>query len=54
MKKSGIGKWMSVALVCILALSGMTGCGKNKVPDNEDTLEIYIQDLGYGVQWLRD
>lgn len=54
MKKSGIGKWMSVALVCILALSGMTGCGKTKVPDNEDTLEIYIQDLGYGIQWLKD
>ena len=40
-----------------LALAGVTLCsfaGCGKAPDTEETLEIYIQDLGYGTQWLRD
>ena len=52
MKKS-VCKLISTAIACIFAFSLTTGCAK-KVPDTEDTLEIYIQELGYGKQWLYD
>ena len=54
MKKSLLGRCLLLALGCVLALSGMAGCGKKKVPDTEDTLEIYVQNLGYGTKWLDD
>lgn len=28
-----------------------TGCNKNKVPDTEQTLEVFAAKLGYGVSW---
>ena len=52
MKKS-VCKLISTAIACIFAFSLATGCAK-KVPDTEDVLEIYIQELGYGKQWLYD
>ena len=48
---------MSLALagtILLFATLTFAGCGSKKVEDTEDTLEIYIQDLGYGTQWLRD
>lgn len=54
MKKSLLSKCLLLALGGVLALSSLAGCGKKKVPDTEDTLEIYIQELGYGTQWLED
>ena len=54
MKKSVLCKIAMLATCCILALSPLAGCGADAIPDTEDTLEIYIQDLGYGTQWLND
>lgn len=38
----------------IMALSAFSfgGCG-NKVPNSDQTLEIYLMDLGYGSDWLQ-
>ena len=51
--KKAMFKTVSVLLICVFACSLTMGC-KTKVPDTEDTLEIYIQELGYGRQWLND
>ncbi len=51
--KKAMFKTVSVLLICVFACSLVMGC-KTKVPDTEDTLEIYIQELGYGRQWLND
>lgn len=51
MKKTNLVKITALALAGVTLLS-LAGCGST--PDTEETLEIYIQDLGYGTQWLRD
>lgn len=48
--------------VSILALSALLaastclagGCGKNVVPDDEQTLQIYVFQAGYGTKWCKD
>ena len=44
-----------LALTSVLATTAASfaGCAK-KVPDNADTLEIFISDFGYGTEWLDD
>lgn len=54
MKKKTVGKFLTATLSCVLALFGFAGCKVKAVPDTVDTLEIYIQELGYGTQWLND
>ena len=54
MKKKTVSKFLTAALSCVLALFGFAGCTVKDVPDTVDTLEIYIQELGYGIQWLND
>ena len=49
MKK--IKKLACFTLAIVSAFSGLTACGAN-VPDDENTLEIYIGDFGYGTEWL--
>lgn len=40
--------------VCILLAGGLSvGCAKT-VPNDENTLEIYCLDKGYGVEWCKD
>lgn len=51
--KKMFSKMVSAVIACVFACSLAVGCTK-KVPDTEDTLEIYIQELGYGKQWLYD
>lgn len=48
--------------VSILALSALLAastclagsCGKNVVPDDEQTLQIYVFQAGYGTKWCKD
>ena len=54
MKKKTVSKFLTAALSCVLALFSFAGCTVKDVPDTVDTLEIYIQELGYGIQWLND
>ena len=42
-----------LALCCMFTAGALTGCGK-KVPDTEDTLEVYVVDAGYGSDWCKD
>ncbi len=52
MKKTKLLKGVAIsALTAVLALAGVA-CGGGKVEDNENTLEIYICDFGYGTAWL--
>ena len=48
-------KWLScvLALCCAFSAAVLSGCGK-KVPDTEETLEVYVLDAGYGVNWCDD
>ena len=45
-----------VALISAIVLSftTFTACGKKKVADDEKTLEIYVTELGNGIQWAYD
>lgn len=57
MKKRVTKKLISTLLASVIAIStavSITGCGKKTVSNDEQTLEIYIQNLGYGTQWLKD
>lgn len=47
---------MANVLAMGLAATGVLGlasCGGNKVADDENTLEIFISDFGYGTDWLQ-
>ena len=44
-------KVVSLTTAFLLATSMLAGCGK-KVADDENTLEIYITEAGYGKVWL--
>lgn len=45
-----------VATMSVLssALAGFTACGPEKIPNDENTLEIFISNFGYGTAWLDD
>ena len=43
----------AAVLLSGIAMLAATACTP-EAPDTEDTLEIYVQDLGFGTQWLRD
>lgn len=42
-----------LALCCAATPVALTGCG-GKVPDAEETLEVYVLDAGYGSDWCKD
>lgn len=46
-------KFLAMMLACVSGVSVFSGC-KVKVPDNENTLEIYVGNFGYGTEWLND
>ena len=58
MKKNSKEVIASFLAIGMLASSGLTltacGGGGNKVADDENTLEIFISDFGYGTAWLDD
>ena len=47
------GMRCAAVLLSGVAMLAATACTP-EAPDTEDTLEIYVQDLGFGTQWLRD
>lgn len=47
-------KLLTMALLTVFLFGSVVGCAKPRTPDTVDTLEIYIQDLGYGVEWLNN
>ncbi|MBQ5927541.1 MAG: extracellular solute-binding protein, partial [Clostridia bacterium] len=47
-----ITKAVSLTAAMLMAFSSLTACNKNKVADDENTLEIYITEAGYGKKWL--
>ena len=48
-----LGKKLLSLMLVVLALAGFVACGRrNTVPENEDTLYIYLQDAGYKTDWL--
>ena len=51
MKKSKKVLSSVLAVSCLFGVAGASGCGK-KVANDENTLEIYIGNFGYGTQWL--
>ncbi len=44
----------TVALFTAFACLMPAACKKNKTPDTDQTLEIFVVDAGYGVQWAKD
>lgn len=48
-------KLLSLILACLMCTGILqaTACGR-KVPNDENTLEVYVLDAGYGVQWCQD
>ena len=57
MKKRVTKKIIVALLTGIIATStaiSFTGCGNKTASNDDQTLEIYIQNLGYGTQWLKD
>ena len=52
MKKLRIGAIMLCGMVGASALA-LSAC-RTRIPDTEDSLEIYCWDAGYGVQWCLD
>lgn len=42
-----------LALCCALSAAALGGCGR-KVPDTDQTLEVYVLDAGYGNEWCKD
>lgn len=59
-RRKQIGETLVCALLSAVLLTGCKGGeeartdGDGEKAGAENTLEIYIQDLGYGTQWLRD
>ena len=49
MKKIKVG---AVALSSLMAVSCFAGCNKEKAANDENTLQIYCIEAGYGVDWL--
>lgn len=48
-------KLLSMLLACALAVTPFTLAACNpKVPDTEETLEIFVLDAGFGTQWTKD
>ena len=46
-------KRISVLALCVaMAVTSFGGCGKDKVANDANTLQIYAKESGYGVQWL--
>lgn len=41
-----------MSVIMSLSLVGLVGCGE-KVPNTDQTLEVYLMDLGYGSDWLQ-
>ncbi len=56
MKKTSQKILASVLAIGMLASSGLSlaGCGGGAVANDENTLEIFISDFGYGTAWLSD
>ena len=46
-KKVGV-----IALSALMAVSSFAACGKPEVSNDENTLQIYAKEAGYGVEWL--
>ncbi len=47
--------FLALASVLSTSVVGFAGCGGNKkVADDENTLQIFISDFGYGTEWLSD
>lgn len=42
----------TLALACLGSSALLASCGKKKVADDEHTLEIFITNAGYGIEWL--
>ena len=53
MKKNLLNKIGAIALAATCSLS-VTGCGgkKNVAPNDDNTLEVYLWNAGYGYEWL--
>ncbi len=46
-------KKVGALVLCVaMAITGLGGCNKKKVANDENTLEIYAKESGYGVEWL--
>lgn len=41
----------TVALLCVACCLGSVACGRQNVPDTEETLSIFIRDSGYSTEW---
>ncbi|MGN1051793.1 MAG: ABC transporter substrate-binding protein [Candidatus Scatosoma sp.] len=46
-------KYLATALAATISATALASC-KKKVANNENTLEIYAADFGYGYEWLSD
>ena len=54
MKLKGLIVTMLAGVLAVGTAFSITGCGKKTAANDDQTLEIYIQNLGYGTQWLKD
>ena len=52
MKKRVIATILAASVIAPAAVS-LTGC-KKKVADDENTLQIFVSDFGYGTDWVND
>ena len=52
MKKKTFVKIGAVLMSLLFALGGFAGCNKKTVANDENTLEIYLKEAGYGKDWL--
>ena len=53
MKKKAMA-FLALASVLSTTVVGFAGCGGGKTADDENTLQIFISDFGYGTEWLDD
>lgn len=51
--KKGFFKVLTLMLALVISLPAFYGC-KKRVANDENTLEIYVADFGYGYEWLND
>ena len=49
-----IVKTGAIALSVLFTVGAFTACGKKKVPDTPQTLEIWVSSTGYGADWVDD
>lgn len=49
-------KFLSLILCAVVGASclSLVGCNKRRIADNDQTLEIYIGNFGYGYEWLNN